>query len=176
MHCDPLAAYAYRWFGMVAIATIDRSFEWFWRHLRRLDASFDLVVSASDDLPRRSRDRWAGARSQTIPMGVSPGYSRPPCATRICAARCSTQCGLPADATLLVGVGRMAPEKRWPMVSRRHGGRHRTMPVGLVLFGAGRDRARVLAHVARVAACAIVAPASPIATGLAAACWRAPTR
>ena len=54
MHADPLAAYAYRWFGAIAQReTIDRGFDWFWRHLRGLDARYDLIVCASHDLSRR---------------------------------------------------------------------------------------------------------------------------
>ena len=54
MHCDPLAAYAYRWFGnLLSAAAIDRLFGWFWSHLRRLDAMFDLVVCANRQLMLR---------------------------------------------------------------------------------------------------------------------------
>ena len=48
MHADPLSAWAYRWLeGMASRKAIDRGFDWFWRHLRRLDAGFDMVVCAS---------------------------------------------------------------------------------------------------------------------------------
>jgi len=44
-HADPLSAYAYRWFGGIAErATIDRGFDWYWRHLRRLDARFEIKL------------------------------------------------------------------------------------------------------------------------------------
>ena len=73
MHSDPLSAYAYRWFGDLASrSTIDRSFAWFWHHLRRLDGQFDLVVSASNDLSRRLREGGLH-HVVTNPMGVEPG-------------------------------------------------------------------------------------------------------
>ena len=54
MHSDPLAAYAYRWLGgIAAIATIDRWFEGFWRHLRGLGRMFDAVICANGHLADR---------------------------------------------------------------------------------------------------------------------------
>ena len=54
MHADPMASYAYRWFGRVAArATIDRHFEWFWSHLRRTARGHDLVVAANSQLAGR---------------------------------------------------------------------------------------------------------------------------
>ena len=77
MHADPLAAYAYRWFGGIARReTIDRSFDWFWRHLRVLDQQFDLIVSASRDLARRLTEGGLG-HVVTQPMGVEPGIFSP---------------------------------------------------------------------------------------------------
>jgi alpha-1,6-mannosyltransferase len=142
MHCDPLAAYAYRWFGRVAsIATIDRGFDRFWRHLRQLDQQFDLVVSASGGLSDRLT---AGGLAKVItePMGVEPGIFSP--ARRSAALRRDmlARCGLGEDATLLLGVGRFAAEKRWPMVVRAAAAAGESRPVGLMLIGNGSDRAR----------------------------------
>ncbi|MDO7835576.1 glycosyltransferase [Sphingobium sp. HBC34] len=143
MHADPLSAYAYRWFGSVlSRSAIDRGFDWFWRHLRRLDQSFDLVVSASDSLTQRLE---AGRlqRVMTLPMGVAPGHFSPAHRNERLRARLLERCGLPADATLLLGVGRHAPEKRWPMVIDAVTSAGFATPVGLVLVGDGRERARV---------------------------------
>ncbi|MGN6820763.1 MAG: glycosyltransferase [Sphingomonas sp.] len=144
MHCDFLSAYPYRWLqGMFSIPTIDRQLDWYWRHLRRLDRQFDFVVSASDDLTQRLR---AGGvtKARTIPMGVQPGVFSPELRDERLRREMLAQCELPPDATLLVGLGRMAPEKRWPMICEAvlAAGSHHA--VGLVLFGAGRDRARVI--------------------------------
>src|SRR3546814_1771591 len=72
MHADPRAAYAYRWFGRFGSrAAIDRSFDLFWRHLRRLGERFNCVVSANRHLS--SRLRAGGVTGvATIPMGVDP--------------------------------------------------------------------------------------------------------
>lgn len=160
MHADPLSAYAYRWFGGIASRrTIDRSFDWFWRHLRRLDERFDLVVAAGPSLSERL---VAGGlrKVATIPMGVEPGVFTP----RLRDARLRQEllalCRLPPEATLLVGAGRLAPEKRWPMVIdavAKAGNRH---PVGLLLLGDGRDRARVLRAADRNPHVRLVAPIS----------------
>jgi len=145
MHADPLAAYAYRWFGRVAsIATIDRGFGRFWRHLRSLDSLFDLVVSASGGLSDRLT---AGGLTKvtTQPMGVEPGVFSPTHRSTALRREMLAQCGLGEDATLLLGVGRFAAEKRWPMVLRAAAAASATgygRPVGLMLIGNGNDRAR----------------------------------
>lgn len=143
MHADPLSAYAYRWFGSVlSRETIDRGFDWFWRHLRRLDEGFDLVVSASNSLSQRLE---AGGlkRVTTLPMGVEPGHFSPARRNEQLRARLLERCGLRPDATLLLAVGRHAPEKRWPMVIDAVASAGFSTPVGLVLVGDGRERSRV---------------------------------
>lgn len=158
MHCDFLSAYPYRWLqGMFSIPTIDRRLEWYWRHLRKLDRQFDFVVSASDDLTQRLRAGGV-AKAQTIPMGVQPDVFSPDLRDEDLRGEMLEQCGLPPEATLLVGLGRMAPEKRWPMICEAvlAAGSHHA--VGLVLFGAGRDRARVM-RATRGSPHIIVAPA-----------------
>jgi len=158
MHCDFLSAYPYRWLqGMFSISTIDRRLEWYWRHLRKLDRQFDFVVSASDDLTQRLR---AGGvtKAQTIPMGVQPGVFSPDLRDEELRREMLEQCGLPPEATLLVGLGRMAPEKRWPMICEAVLAAGSRYAVGLVLFGAGRDRARVI-RATRGSPHIIVAPA-----------------
>jgi len=143
MHADPLAAYAYRWFGAIAQReTIDRGFDWFWRHLRALDARYDLIVCASHDLSRRLVS--GGLRHVvTEPMGVEPGIFSPSHRSEALRAELLGHCQLPPSATLLVGIGRFAPEKRWPMVVdavTRAGYDH---SVGLVLIGDGRERSAI---------------------------------
>lgn len=147
MHADPLAAYAYRWFGMVASrGTIDRSFGWFWRHLRRLDERFDLVVSPSQSLADRLTEGGL-AHVVTNPLGITPGEFSPAVRDEALRAQLLARCGLGADATLLIGVGRHAPEKRWPLVIDACMAAGIDRPIGLVLVGDGRDRTRVLRHV-----------------------------
>lgn len=140
MHADPLSAYAYRWLGPIAErSTIDRYFGMFWRHLRKLDSAYDLVISASDGLTQRLRN--GGLRNvATNPMGIVPGIFSPSLRDPALRLRMLERCDLPADATLLLGVGRMASEKRWPMVidAVMAAGYHH--PVGLLLVGDGRDR------------------------------------
>lgn len=140
-HADPLAAFAYRWFEDVADrATIDRQFDWYWRHLRRLDARFDVVVSASRSLTERLR---AGglAKVQTNPMGVEPGVFSPTWRDSARRERLLADCGLGPEATLLLGVGRHAPEKRWRMVVRAVVRASASTPIGLILVGDGHGRA-----------------------------------
>ena len=143
MHADPLAAYAYRWFGGIARReTIDRSFDWFWRHLRLLDQQFDLIVSASRDLSRRLTEGGLG-HVVTQPMGVEPGIFSPSHRSEALRAELLERCAMPRDAALLVGIGRLAPEKRWPMVIDAVAAAGYDRPIGLVLIGDGRERDKV---------------------------------
>lgn len=144
MHADPLTAWAYRWFERVAKReTIDRGFDWFWRHLRRMDNSYDAIISASKNLSDRL---IAGGltRVQTIPMGVEPGFFTPALRDPALRASLLARCNLPETATLLVGVGRFSPEKRWPMVIEGATAAGYRRPLGLVIIGDGHARRRVV--------------------------------
>ncbi|HEX7695389.1 MAG TPA: glycosyltransferase [Sphingomonas sp.] len=146
MHADPLSAYAYRWFGgITSIATIDRGFDRYWRHLRQLDKAFDLVVSASENLSRRLRNGGL-AKVATIPMGVEPGIFSPARRDARVRSELLARCGLGDDATLLIGVGRYSPEKRWSMVIDAAIAAGSRAPVGLLLIGEGRQRDRLIAR------------------------------
>lgn len=140
MHADPLSAYAYRWFDPVATReVINGMFDRYWRHLRRLDAKYDMIVSASPGLSARLT---AGGLRHVVtnPMGVDPGVFSPALRDETLRKGLLELCELPETATLLLGVGRFAPEKRWPMLVdavAAAGNRH---PVGLALIGQGRDR------------------------------------
>jgi len=144
MHADPLAAYAYRWFGPIApIPLIDRGFDWFWRHLRRLGARYDTVVAPSQALA----DRLAAggvANVVALPMGVEPNSFSPAFRDEALRARLLAGCGLGPEAVLLVAAGRLAPEKRLPVLIEAATAAAARHPIGLVIVGDGRERARVL--------------------------------
>ncbi|WP_426168432.1 glycosyltransferase [Sandarakinorhabdus sp. DWP1-3-1] len=144
MHADPLSAWAYRWLeGMVSRKTIDRGFDWFWRHLRRLDDGFDMVVCASPSLTQRMTEGGL-RRVRTVPMGVEAGVFSPAHRDPALRARLLARCELPETATLLVGIGRLSPEKRWPLVVAGATAAGYSRPLGLVLVGDGHGRAAVL--------------------------------
>ena len=146
MHCDPLSAYAYRWFGGVAdIATIDRGFDQFWRHLRRLNQDFDTVVCASPSLTRRLKQGGID-RADTIEMGIEQGVFSSAHRDPELRAAMLVSCGLAPDATLLIGVGRYSPEKRWPMVIDAVQAAGAKAPIGLFLIGDGRKRNALVAR------------------------------
>jgi alpha-1,6-mannosyltransferase len=147
MHADPLAAYAYRWLGGISSRdNIDQRFGFFWRYLRRLGNSFDCVVSANSNLTARLTDGGVGG-VQTIPMGVDPGIFSPDRRSLQLRAELLRRCGLPENALLLLGVGRMSAEKRWPMVIDASIGAGHGRSVGLVLIGGGRSEAKIAGHI-----------------------------
>ena len=141
MHSDPLSAYAYRWLDRVMDrATIDRIFGAYWQHLRRLDWQFDLVVCANGRLTRRmTAGRLTGAT--TVPMGIDPGRFSPSLRNEALRAELLAACGLAPDAMLLIGVGRLAAEKRWSLVVDAVAALGTKRSVGLLLVDSGSERA-----------------------------------
>jgi alpha-1,6-mannosyltransferase len=143
MHSDPLSAYVYRWFGPIAgPAAIDSYFDWYWRYLRRLSLQFDCIVSASAGLSRRLSEGGV-AKVATVPMGVEPGIFSPDHRDEVLRRELLSRCNLGPDALLLLGAGRLAPEKRWPMVIDAVTVAGYRQPIGLVLVGGGRHRSRI---------------------------------
>lgn len=149
MHADPLAAYAYRWFGPIADReTIDRQFQWFWNHLRRNARRFDAVICANSDFSARLR-RGGVAGVSTVPMGIDAGIFSPLRRDEALRRDLLARCGLDPSASLLLAIGRHSSEKRWPMVidACQRASLHR--PIGLVLIGGGRDSERIRRHIGR---------------------------
>lgn len=139
MHADPLSAYAYRWFGpMLSRSLVDRGFERYWAHLRQLGQAYDMIVCANHDLAGRMRAGGvAGVRVH--PMGVENGVFSPENRDPALRRKLLANCGLDDNARLLVAAGRLAPEKRWPMVVEAIAAASQKTPVGLALFGEGRE-------------------------------------
>jgi alpha-1,6-mannosyltransferase len=147
MHHDPLSAWAYRWFHRVAAPPrIDRLFEWLWSYLRRMCAGFEIVVCPSPSLAGRLRDQGIGGAC-SIPLGVERGVFSPVFRDAALRRDLLARCALPGDATLLLGVGRHTPEKRWPCITDAVSAVGATRPAGLVLVGDGHEQAKVLARI-----------------------------
>lgn len=143
MHADPLSAYAYRWFGKIfARSTIDRQFDWFWRHLRRLDSHYDHVICAGDSLAERLIDGGL-KRVSTVPMGIERNVFSPTLRSKELRAAMLERCSLGPDATLLIAVGRHAAEKRWPLVIAAATAAGAQRAVGLIQIGGGGETSRL---------------------------------
>ena len=144
MHADPASAYGYRWFGAIASReTIDRMGSIYWNHLLGVSNLFDATVTIAGDHQLNAL-RGAGLQNlNAVPMGVEPDLFSPSLRDEAFRARLLERCDLPPDATLLLGAGRHGPEKRWPMVIEAVTAAGAGAPVGFVLAGDGRDRARV---------------------------------
>jgi alpha-1,6-mannosyltransferase len=141
MHSDPMAAYAYRWFGFLKPRTVDIFFSRFWKHMRFLGRSFDAVISPSGQLSDRLRQRGL-SKVATIPLGVDEGFSpdnRDPHLRRELLA----QLGLKPAASLLLSVGRLGPEKRTDLVVRAVEALARNGEIGLIVVGEGPMRRKL---------------------------------
>jgi len=143
MHADPLAAYAYRWFGRMAEQeTIDQWFGWYWRHMGRLAPSFQTIICANDALTARLVQGGL-VNARTIRFGVEPGTFSPHLRDEALRQILLQRCGRSPDGLLLAGVGRHTAEKNWPLVVSAVGAAARRHETALLLIGEGRDTARV---------------------------------
>ncbi|MBX7502168.1 glycosyltransferase [Qipengyuania sp. YG27] len=144
MHSDPLSAHAYRWFERVADPpSVDRAFDWFWRRLRMFGSQFDAVVCANSDLAARLVS--GGVENVvTVPMGTEKGLFSPTRRDEAVRRRLLAACGMGPEATLLIAAGRLATEKRIPMLVEAATLAGRTRPIGLAIFGEGRCRDQIL--------------------------------
>lgn len=148
MHADPLSAYAYRWFEpLFPREVIDRGFEPFWSHLRSLGQDYDRVVCANREL--QSRLTAGGIPGCALhPLGIEGGVFSPDNRDPQLRALLLELCGLPETAHLLIGVGRLSAEKRWPMVIDAVTAASLNHPVGMVVLGAGSQRSAILRKIA----------------------------
>jgi alpha-1,6-mannosyltransferase len=111
-----------------------------WRGVRALNAPFDAVFVAGLGQARRLRS--AGVRRVVhVPFGVDAATF---CPARGSLARRSELLGGGGDsATLIVGVGRFAVEKRWDIVLEAFERLRARRNAVLVLFGDGPERSRL---------------------------------
>ncbi len=143
MHCDPLAAYAYRWLGQIASpATIDRLFGWFWSHLRGLGRMFDAVICPNRQFSDRLRSGGV-LNVETNRLGVEAGAFSASLRSSDLRSSILRSLGLDSRAILLIGVGRLSAEKRWDMVLRAVRESARRRDIGFLLIGDGPKRRRL---------------------------------
>jgi alpha-1,6-mannosyltransferase len=139
-HNDNMAAYAGRWLeGVADTPRVERWFGWYTRYMARFLARFDRFVTNGDELARRHRRRGLHVDA-AMPLGIDGDDFAPALRDDDLRAALLAQCGLPPSATLLLGVGRHHPEKRWPTVIDAVERAGETVPVGLILLGDGVDR------------------------------------
>ncbi len=144
MHSEPLSAHVYRWFERLASTdAVDRQFDWFWERLREFGRTFSAVICANSNLAERMIEGGVG-NVFNLPMGVQPGVFSPAHRSERLRAELLAECALGPEATLLVAAGRLANEKRVPMLveAATLAGRHRQ--VGLAIFGEGRAKDKIV--------------------------------
>ncbi|MGB7654990.1 MAG: glycosyltransferase [Novosphingobium sp.] len=147
MHADPMSAYAYRWFDpLLPRRATDRLFAPYWHHIRTLSARYDSVICASRDL----HDRMSASgvpHCRLEPMGVDDGVFAPDNRDPALRASLLAELGLPESAGLLIGVGRLSAEKRWPLVIEGVRLAAKKRQLGLLLLGGGRQADKVRAAI-----------------------------
>jgi alpha-1,6-mannosyltransferase len=148
LHADPVGAHAYRWFGRVLRhGTIDRLCHGYWLHLRALARRYDATVMSGEWLARRVRDHGV-PNVVTASFGVDTTRFSPALRDPALRRDLLAHCGLGEDAMLLLGVGRIQDEKRWPLVMRASQDPSLPRKAAFVHVGEGVDR-RIVERVAR---------------------------
>jgi alpha-1,6-mannosyltransferase len=147
MHNDNMEAYPKRWFGRVAAPErIERAFAWYDRYMDRFLSRYDTVVTNGPATTARMRAR--GVRVDgTMTLGIERRHFSPAFRDERLRVAMLAQCGLPADAHLLLGIGRHHAEKRWPLVIDAVLRAGATLPVGLVILGQGMDTKALERHI-----------------------------
>jgi alpha-1,6-mannosyltransferase len=108
--------------------------------VRRLLAPFDATFVAG--LAQASKLRALGVKNvEHVPFGVDRATFRPEARSQ--EARNRLLDGAPQDCAVLVGVGRLAFEKRWDVLLEAFARLRTTQPAILVLLGDGPERERL---------------------------------
>jgi alpha-1,6-mannosyltransferase len=149
MHADPIAVYPQTLLaGVMAPATIDGLFGWYWSYLRRLNASFDGCIVAGSWLAARFANY--GLRNlHVVPFGVDSTSFGPGRGDTALRTGMLEKCGLGPDAALLINIGRHHPEKRIGTAIEAVSQAQQTRPVGLYIVGDGLIHGHVRAKAAR---------------------------
>ena len=139
VHNDIMEAYPKRWLARVASPErIEHAFGWYDRYTARFLRRYDTVVTNGPAITARMRAR--GVRvDATVALGIERQYFSPTLRDEALRVALLDECGLPATAHLLLGIGRHHAEKRWPMVIDAVQRVGTQAPVGLVILGQGID-------------------------------------
>jgi alpha-1,6-mannosyltransferase len=149
MHADPVAVYPQTLLnGVLQPATIDRLFGWYWAYLRNLNACFDGCVVAGAWLAKRFV-RHGLQNLQVVPFGVESKWFKPGLRDECLRAEMLAKCGLGAEASLLVNIGRHHPEKRVGTAIAAVEIARQARPVGLYVIGDGFIHGSIAAKAAR---------------------------
>lgn len=148
MHNDNVSAYALRWFERLAPPQrIEHAFAWYSRYMSSFLDNYDAVVTNGPALEKRLKAR--GVRiDAAMPLGIERGHFSPALRDERLRAALLAQCDLPPTGHLLLGLGRHHPEKRWRLVIDAVERAGASLPVGLVLLGAGVESRQIEKRIA----------------------------
>jgi alpha-1,6-mannosyltransferase len=107
-----------------------------WAALRRLASRFDATVVSGPWLAERLASHGI-ARPVVVPFGIDKARFRGCARDPEIRASLLSACGAPANAQLLVAVGRLDPEKRVGMVLDAFARARSRRPLALAIFGRG---------------------------------------
>jgi alpha-1,6-mannosyltransferase len=143
MHADPVAVYPQTFLGgLLGPERVDRLFGFFWNYLNRLNSNYDAAIVTNPALA----ERFAGFGLENIqiaPFGVERRSFSPTFFDATARREMLATCGLDADASLLIAVGRHHPEKRLRTIIQAVSRAQKQRKIGLYIAGDGFLRASV---------------------------------
>jgi len=136
-HTDPVAVWAETFLcPRLRFDRVDRWCAPWWRRLAALSHSFSATITSGSWLARRIADHGL-VRAEVVPFGIDKAAFSPTARDPALRDELLRACGRGPDATLLVAVGRLDPEKRIDTVLDGVARAGRSRPLGLVVVGRG---------------------------------------
>ena len=136
-HTDPVAVWGHTFCSpRIGFDAIDRVCTPWWRRFAKLSARFDATIASGDWLVERLA-RHGVQRPETVAFGIDKRRFAPSLADPELRASLLARCNAPADARLLVAVGRLDPEKRIGTVLDGFRRAAKQQPLALVVCGRG---------------------------------------
>lgn len=139
-HQDPVAVYPETFLDQrLSHARINQLARPFWSYLQKLSAHYDLTVTSGEWLAAKLRS-FGIREPHAVPFGIDKHRFSPTHADGETRQQMLAACGAPADASLLLTVSRMHPEKRLGVLLDAFEKASKTRNLALVIYGDGPMR------------------------------------
>lgn len=136
-HIDPVAVFGHTFLDrLISHQNVDKLFGFFWRRLTRLSEKFDATITSSDWLAKRIHNLGM-FNPVSVPFGTEKEMFSVDRRDPKLRAKILHQIGLPEDATLLITISRLHPEKRLGTLINgiKRASKHKS--IGLIIYGQG---------------------------------------
>jgi len=136
-HTDVLAVHAETFLGHHLGFEVLNKMAWpYWKTMQRLSRRYDATIVSGDWLKSRLQAHGV-AHVVTVPFGIDKEHFGAHHRRAAVRAELIEKAGAPADAHLLICVGRLVPEKRVKLIVKAFRQAAQQRPLALAVFGGG---------------------------------------